>query len=266
MKEIILKQVKNDGRPVAETANEFGVSPVTVYGWLSKEVGTIGKTDMAYLKEIHKLQREKEDLVRIVGALSVVVEGLKKKTGRSDVARGALRADPECNRSLLAGLLGVGRKILSYRSKLDEKDAERKPELEAVRAGHRWYGKRRVGWALGWSAKKARRLMRKFGIEAVVKKPRKWKKADDLGRPDSGIPNLAKEIPADRPDRVWRTDFTFLLWRGMPSYLSTVLDAYSREVVGYAIGLVHTKEFVLAAVADAVAKVGKAPEILHSDQ
>ena len=34
---------------------------------------------MAYLKEIHKLQREKEDLVRIVGALSVVVEGLKKK-------------------------------------------------------------------------------------------------------------------------------------------------------------------------------------------
>ena len=79
VKETILKQVKDDGRPVAETAKEFGVSSVTVYKWLSKEVGATGKTDMAYLKEIHKLQREKEDLVRIVGALSVVVEGLKKK-------------------------------------------------------------------------------------------------------------------------------------------------------------------------------------------
>ena len=108
--------------------------------------------------------------------------------------------------------------------------------------------------------------MRKFGIEAVVKKPKRWTKTDDLGFPDSGIPNLAKEIPADRPDRVWRTDFTFLLWRGMPFYLATVLDAYSREIAGYAIGLVHTKEFDLAAVTDALAKVGKAPEILHSDQ
>jgi transposase-like protein len=38
VKETILKQVKSDGRPVAEAAKEFGVSPVTVYGWLSKEV------------------------------------------------------------------------------------------------------------------------------------------------------------------------------------------------------------------------------------
>lgn len=96
--------------------------------------------------------------------------------------------------------------------------------------------------------------MRKFGIEAVVKKPKQWKKTDDIGCPDAGIPNLARDIPADRPNRVWRTDFTFLLWRGMPFYLSTVLDAYSREIVGYAIGLVHTKEFVLAAIADAVGK------------
>lgn len=38
VKETILKQVKDGGRPVAEAAKEFGVSPVTVYKWLSKEV------------------------------------------------------------------------------------------------------------------------------------------------------------------------------------------------------------------------------------
>jgi hypothetical protein len=34
---------------------------------------------MAYLKEINKLKKEKEDLLRIVWAFSVVVERLKKK-------------------------------------------------------------------------------------------------------------------------------------------------------------------------------------------
>ncbi len=66
VKQTILKQVREDGRPVPEAAKEFGVSSVTVYKWLSKEVGGTGRTDMSYLKEINKLKREKDDLVRIV--------------------------------------------------------------------------------------------------------------------------------------------------------------------------------------------------------
>jgi transposase-like protein len=30
----ILKQAKEDGRPIAEISNEFKVSPKTIYGWL----------------------------------------------------------------------------------------------------------------------------------------------------------------------------------------------------------------------------------------
>lgn len=84
--------------------------------------------------------------------------------------------------------------------------------------------------------------------------------------PDTGIPNLTKAIPTDRPNRVWRTDFTYLVWKGMSFYLATVLDGYSREIVGYAISFRHTKEFVLEAIKDAIRKAGTAPEILHSDQ
>jgi transposase-like protein len=79
IKETILKQVKNDGRSVSEVSKEFSVSTVTIYKWLSTEVSGTGKTDIAYLKEINKLKKEKEDLLRIVGAFSVVVERLKKK-------------------------------------------------------------------------------------------------------------------------------------------------------------------------------------------
>lgn len=52
----------------------------------------------------------------------------------------------------------------------------------------------------------------------------------------------------------------------MPFYIATVLDVYTREIVGYAISLRHTKEFVLEAVKDAIRKTDMIPEILHSDQ
>ena len=61
-----LKQAKEDHRPIAEIAKEFGVSITTIYGWLGKEVDDTGKSASSYLAEIHKLQREKEDLVSII--------------------------------------------------------------------------------------------------------------------------------------------------------------------------------------------------------
>jgi transposase-like protein len=34
LKNTILKQVKEDSRPIAEVGREFSVSPTTIYGWL----------------------------------------------------------------------------------------------------------------------------------------------------------------------------------------------------------------------------------------
>lgn len=185
---------------------------------------------------------------------------------KTAVARDVASEDPACNFGLLARLFGIAKSSLWHRSEMDEKDFRAKAELETVHAEHPWYGYRRIGWTLGWGFPKTRRLMKKFGVAAVVKKAKRRTKTDDVGQPDAGIPNLAKEVPADRPDRVWRTDFTFLVWRGMPFYLATVLDAYSREIAGYSIGLRHNAEFVLEAVRDAIRKTGKKPGILHSDQ
>lgn len=78
-KNIILKQVKEDLRDVSEVAREFEVNPKTIYNWLKKEVDETGRSDTSYLREIHKLQREKEDLIQIVWAMTVVVERMKKK-------------------------------------------------------------------------------------------------------------------------------------------------------------------------------------------
>jgi transposase len=79
IKSTILKQIKEDLRPVLEVATEFKVSTKTIYNWLKSEVIGSGKSDMFYISQIQKLKREKEDILKIVWALSVVVERLKKK-------------------------------------------------------------------------------------------------------------------------------------------------------------------------------------------
>lgn len=79
IKEAILKQAKEDHRPISEISAEFGVHIKTIYAWLGAEVDDSGKSSASYLAEIHKLQREKEDLLRIVWAMTVVVDRLKKK-------------------------------------------------------------------------------------------------------------------------------------------------------------------------------------------
>lgn len=79
VKTTVLRQVKLEGRSVKDVANEFHISDKTIHAWLKKEVDESGISTSAYLTKIHRLEKEKEDLVQIIGALSVVVERFKKK-------------------------------------------------------------------------------------------------------------------------------------------------------------------------------------------
>ena len=79
IKQTILKQVKEDWRLATEVANEFGISSKTIYNWLKKDVDESWMSSTVYLTKIHRLEKEKQDLVQIIWALSVVVERMKKK-------------------------------------------------------------------------------------------------------------------------------------------------------------------------------------------
>jgi transposase InsO family protein len=119
--------------------------------------------------------------------------------------------------------------------------------------------------------------MKKFGIIAKQKKGRQFTKKDDQNRKDmhgvtlseGGVTilnYLARLCPLS-PNTVWRSDFTHIIYRGIHVYLATILDDYTKEIVGYAISYRHTKEFVLAAIQDALIKTGGViPGFFHSDQ
>ena len=186
---------------------------------------------------------------------------------RTNLVRSVLLQDPNCNKRLLSSVLKTSRSLLYYSSKMNEKDLLVKANLEAIHTQHPWYGHRRIAWSMQFSFAKVRRLMKKFNIAAKVKKRRAFVKPNDANLPPmEHIPNLVKDIIVTKPNQVWRTDFTYLCYKGIFFYLATVIDDFTKEIIGYSIGMHHTQEFVLEAIKHAIAKTRAIPDILHSDQ
>ena len=76
IKEQILARIKN-GTPATQAATEHGVSPKTVYGWLSG----VTKSQPGFM-QIGKLKRENEALYALVGRLTVKLSDWEKKNDR----------------------------------------------------------------------------------------------------------------------------------------------------------------------------------------
>ena len=95
------------------------------------------------------------------------------------------------------------------------------------------------------------RLMRRLGIEGV----RRGK------RVRTTVPDSAAACPrdlvkryfvADRPNRLWVADFTYVsTWQGW-LYVAFVIDAYAKRIVGWRASSSMTTDFVLDALEQAV--------------
>lgn len=70
---------------------------------------------------------------------------------------------------------------------------------------------------------------------------------------DPIFPNLAKDIEPDGPDQLWVADITYVAIATGFVYLAVILDAWSRRVVGYALGRTIEARLTLAALEVAIA-------------
>jgi transposase InsO family protein len=68
-----------------------------------------------------------------------------------------------------------------------------------------------------------------------------------------------------RPDQVGCTDFTYLSYQGKFIYLATVIDVFTRQIVGVNILRYHNRFLVVGALEDAL-RTYVVPEIIHADQ
>jgi putative transposase len=142
-------------------------------------------------------------------------------------------------------------------------------ELRAAHQLHRAYGYRRLVDELHWSPEKTRRIMKLAGVVPLGHKPKHPKTGPVTEEQvDPNVRrNVLKEenIMASYPHHVWAEDFTYLYFYGRWYYLATVIDLYSRQAVGWALGAHHDTLLIETALLDALSRF-PAPTILHNDQ
>lgn len=171
--------------------------------------------------------------------------------------------EQKLSKARLARSLGISRSSLYYTPKQPTKDRVLRDLIITTISEHPAYGYRRVALALRISKNRAHRVMAKFGIAPRIKHRRR-----KYGRNTSvcGIPNRTGGICPIAPNVIWVGDFTELFFHGRKIYLATVIDRYTREVIGWQIGLHHTTQLILDVLEEAVRKRGCTPAIFHSDQ
>jgi len=169
-------------------------------------------------------------------------------------------------KTALAEKLGISRSSLYYRPKKPLQDDVLKAEIETVMSDNKAYGHRRIAMALGMNKKKISRIMKKFGLRPKVRRARQPAKPDDVGKKDGNKENILSRLCPLQPNIVWAGDFTYFWFAGRFWYLATVIDVFTREIVGWHVGNHHTAALIIAAFKDAVKRTGKTPIWFHSDQ
>lgn len=172
-------------------------------------------------------------------------------------------------KAALALELGISRSSLYYKSKLLEKDLQLKADIELVwygKDGFPEYGHKRLAIHLGINKKRVRRVMKLFNLKPPKRRIKAPPKPLDQKQPEAPYPNLIKALCPDAPNIVWSSDFTYIPYNGSFIYLATVMDIYTREIVGWHILSVHTAALIKGAFRDAVSRSISLPIYFHSDQ
>src|SRR4051812_45132329 len=117
------------------------------------------------------------------------------------------------------------------------------------------------------SRKRVARLMRKAGLKGCLRGRRKrgTTRRDGSAMPAPDL--VCRNFAAVAPNRLWVTDITYIKTEEGFLYLSFVLDAYSRRLVGWAMATHLRTELVLDALQMAIWRRKPAPGLIHhSDQ
>lgn len=197
----------------------------------------------------------------------------------------AASAESKLSIAELCEIAGVSRsgyyawlKAAPTREFREEKDRQ---DFELILAAYKMYGytkgARGIYMALMhmnppviMNLKKIYRLMEKFNLSCPVRKANPYRRMAKALRTSNVAENLLqREFECYGPRVVLLTDITYLPYNGRFAYLSTILDAYTKQILSYALSDSLEVDFVLQTVNQLVQEHGislTTETIVHSDQ
>jgi putative transposase len=163
------------------------------------------------------------------------------------------RAHPDLSIRRQCAMVGVARSGVYRKPRpVNDNDLETMRRIDALFTARPFFGARRIARTLTEDGfpidrKRARRLMRQMGIEALGPKPR-------TSKPSPGhkiYPYLLRGLSIERPNQVWSADITYIpIGRGF-LYLVAVIDWASRAVLSWRLSNTMDASFCVAALEEA---------------
>ena len=149
------------------------------------------------------------------------------------------------------------------------RDAEQSAEIERVwKANFAVYGARKVWLQMNRedipvARCTVERLMRKMGLEGA-RRGKRFKKTtivDESAHRPSDL--VRRNFTADRPDRLWVADITYVpTWQGF-AYVAFVTDVFSRKIVGWRVSSSLRSDLALDALEQALHARSDLRELVH---
>lgn len=187
--------------------------------------------------------------------------------------------------TMLCEIAGVSRSgyynWVASKEKRIEKEEQDRADFELILAAytHRGYDKGAQGIYMRllhmeppviMNVKKIRRLMKKYGLICEIRKANPYRRMAKAIKTNNVADNLVKrQFEAYGPRMVLLTDITYIPYRGIFAYLSTIIDAFTKQILSYVLSESLEVDFVLETVNQMVEKHGMAlttETIIHSDQ
>lgn len=127
------------------------------------------------------------------------------------------------------------------------------PRVHAVLRGHG----RRVGRS------RIERLMRRAGLRGLAALPRRTRTTDSRRGYPIAPNRLGRNFTSQAPNQVWLADLTYIPTGEGWLYLATVLDLFTRKIVGWSMRPTLHVEIALDALQMAIQRQRPAPGLIH---
>ncbi|MEJ2058533.1 MAG: IS3 family transposase [Desulfofustis sp.] len=255
----------SQGKTVAETIKQLGVSDVTYYRW-RKEYGGMTTTQVKRLKE---LEKENQRLRKAVSDLTldklILQEAAPGKLLSPDRRRNCIKAVQQrlsVSERRACTVLGQHRSVQRHQVKPRDDETVLTEAMTALALKYGRYGYRRITALLrndGWQVnhKRVERIWRREGLKVPAKQPKKRRLWLNDG-------SCIRRRPQYR-NHVWAYDFVMdRTHDGKRFRMLTVIDEYSRECLSIKVSRKLNSTDVIDTLLDLFIMKGL-PDYIRSD-
>ena len=189
------------------------------------------------------------------------------------------------NISMLCDIAGVSRsgyyRWLNAAQNREKQEKKDRADFEIILKAytHRGYNKGAKGIYMNlihqekpivMNLKKIRRLMKKYNLICPIRKANPYRRMAKALKTSNVADNLVnREFTVHGPRKILLTDITYITYNGQFCYLSTILDACTKQILSYVLSQTLDVDFVLETVNILIEKhkIDITTEtIIHSDQ